>query len=118
MDIKTASALRRLRLVSVVEAVSYLLLLLCSVLKRTTDFNAVPVMGPVHGVLVVLFLVFLADAWNRTKWQLGRPLVYFVLSVVPFGGFYADRMLRRECEEAVASGQDAAEPQREGVAGA
>ncbi|MGV9573502.1 DUF3817 domain-containing protein, partial [Streptomyces nigra] len=53
MDIKTAGALRRLRLVSTPEAVSFLLLLVCSVLKRTTDFNAVPVMGAVHGMLFV-----------------------------------------------------------------
>ncbi|MEV6108428.1 DUF3817 domain-containing protein [Streptomyces sp. NPDC051940] len=101
MDLKTASALHRLRLVSLIEAVSFLLLLTCSVLKRTTDFDAVPVMGPVHGVLVVLFLVFLADAWNRAKWPLKRPVVLFVLSVLPTGGFFADRMLRRETEDAV-----------------
>ncbi|MCP3816896.1 DUF3817 domain-containing protein [Streptomyces sp. A3M-1-3] len=101
MDIKTASAVRRLRLVSAVEAVSYLLLLVCSVLKRTTEFNAVPVMGAVHGVLVLLFLVFLADAWNRTKWQAKRPLILFVLSLIPFGGFYAEKMLREEEREQV-----------------
>ncbi len=77
MDIKTASALRRLRLVSAPEAVSFLLLLVCSVLKRTTDFNAVPVMGMVHGVLFILYVIFWADAWNRTKWGLktARPLL-------------------------------------------
>ncbi len=67
MDLKTASALRRLRLVSGPEAISFLLLLVCSVLKRTTDFNAVPVMGMVHGVLFVLYVIFWADAWNRAK---------------------------------------------------
>ena len=77
MDIKTASALRRLRLVSAPEAVSFLLLLVCSVLKRTTDFNAVPVMGMVHGVLFVLYVLFWADAWNRAKWSAEdrRPLL-------------------------------------------
>ena len=47
--------------------VSFLLLLVCSVLKRTTEFNAVPVMGSVHGVLFILYVVFWADAWNRTS---------------------------------------------------
>ena len=101
MDIKTASALRRLRLVSTVEAVSFLLLLVCSVLKRTTDFNAVPTMGRIHGFLVVLFLIFWADAWNRAKWPLKTAALYLVLSVIPFGGFYADRKLKREAEDAV-----------------
>lgn len=101
MDIKTASALRRLRLVSAPEAISFLLLLVCSVLKRTTDFNAVPVMGAVHGFLFVLYVLFWADAWNRAKWSLGTAAFYFLMSVLPTGGFFADRRLKREAEDAV-----------------
>ncbi|MEV0912353.1 DUF3817 domain-containing protein [Streptomyces hokutonensis] len=101
MDIKTATAIRRLRLVSAPEAVSFLLLLVCSVLKRTTDFNAVPVMGMVHGVLFILYVLFWADAWNRTKWGPKTAALYFVLSVLPTGGFFAERKLRRESEDAI-----------------
>ncbi|MGW7546374.1 DUF3817 domain-containing protein [Streptomyces sp. NPDC054770] len=101
MDIKTATAIRRLRLVSAPEAVSFLILLVCSVLKRTTDFNAVPVMGAIHGVLFILYVIFWADAWNRTKWSPKTAAFYFVLSVLPTGGFFAERKLRREAEDAV-----------------
>ncbi|MFR0357136.1 DUF3817 domain-containing protein [Streptomyces sediminimaris] len=101
MDLKTATALRRLRLVSAPEAVSFLLLLVCSVLKRTTDFNAVPVMGMVHGVLFILYVVFWADAWNRTKWPARTAAFYFVLSVLPTGGFFAERKLKRAAEDEV-----------------
>ncbi|MEU6097905.1 DUF3817 domain-containing protein [Streptomyces sp. NPDC047079] len=114
MDIKTATALRRLRLVSAPEAVSFLLLLVCSVLKRTTDFNAVPVMGSIHGVLFILYVIFWADAWNRAKWSLGAAAVYFVLSVLPTGGFFAERKLRREAEDAVI----AARARKEGIVNA
>jgi integral membrane protein len=98
---KSVTALRRLRLTSTPEAVSFLLLLICSVLKRTTEFNGVPVMGAVHGFLFVLYVLFWADAWNRNKWPVGIAAVYFVLSVLPFGGFFADRKLRREEEAGV-----------------
>lgn len=101
MDLKTASALRRLRLVSAPEAVSFLLLLVCSVLKRTTDFNAVPVMGAVHGLLFVLYVLFWADAWNRAKWPLKTAAFYVVMSVLPLGGFFAERGLKAEAENAV-----------------
>ncbi|MGK5631573.1 DUF3817 domain-containing protein [Streptomyces sp. URMC 123] len=114
MDIKTASALRRLRLVSLPEAISFPLLLVCSWLKRNTDFNAVPVMGWVHAILFLLFVVFLLDAWNRTKWPLKRPALFFVLAVLPFGGFFAERMLKREIE----AGVIAARARREGVVNA
>ncbi|UXY29999.1 DUF3817 domain-containing protein [Streptomyces sp. HUAS TT20] len=114
MDIKTATALRRLRLISAPEAVSFLILLLCSVLKRTTDFNAVPVMGAAHGVLFILYVIFWADAWNRTKWSGRTAAFYFVLSVLPTGGFFAERKLRREAESAVI----AARARKEGIVNA
>ncbi|MFH8408696.1 DUF3817 domain-containing protein [Streptomyces sp. NPDC018019] len=114
MDIKTASALRRLRLVSAPEAVSFLLLLVCSVLKRTTSFDGVMVMGMVHGILFILYVVFWLDAWSRTKWQVKTAALYFVLSVLPTGGFFAERKLKREAEASVI----AARARREGVVNA
>ncbi|ALV52253.1 DUF3817 domain-containing protein [Streptomyces althioticus] len=114
MDIKTASALRRLRLVSGPEAISFLLLLVCSVLKRTTEFNAVPVMGAVHGFLFVLYVILWADAWNRAKWSLGTAAFYFLMSVLPTGGFFAERRLKREAEDAVI----ASRARKEGVVNA
>jgi integral membrane protein len=114
VDIKTATAIRRLRLVSAPEAVSFLLLLVCSVLKRTTEFNAVPVMGAIHGILFILYVVFWLDAWNRAKWSLGTAAVYFVLSVLPTGGFFAERKLRREVE----AGVIAARARKEGIVNA
>ena len=114
MDIKTATALRRLRLVSAPEAVSFIVLLVCSVLKRTTDFNAVPVMGAIHGVLFILYVLFWADAWNKAKWSLGTAALYFVLSVLPTGGFFAERKLRRKAEDAVI----AARARKEGIVNA
>jgi integral membrane protein len=98
---KTANALRRLRLVSAPEAVSFLLLLVCSVLKRTTEFNAVPVMGAIHGFLFVLYVIFWAFAWYRARWSFGTSALYFVLSFLPTGGFFAERKLKREAENAV-----------------
>ncbi|MGW5235559.1 DUF3817 domain-containing protein [Streptomyces nodosus] len=114
MDIKTATALRRLRLVSAPEAVSFLLLLVCSVLKRTTDFDAVPVMGTIHGILFILYVILWTDAWNRARWPLGTAALYFLLSVLPTGGFFAERRLRREAEDSVI----AARARKEGIVNA
>ncbi|WP_326596478.1 DUF3817 domain-containing protein [Streptomyces sp. NBC_01803] len=114
MDLKTASALRRLRLVSAPEAVSFLLLLLCSVLKRTTDFDAVPVMGMVHGLLFIGYVLFWADAWNRTKWAPKTAGWYLLMCLLPLGGFFAERRLRRAQDAAVI----AARARREGVVNA
>ncbi|EFG09392.1 Hypothetical protein SCLAV_4318 [Streptomyces clavuligerus] len=111
VDIKTASSLHRLRLISAPEAVSFILLLIASVLKRTTEFNAVPALGMIHGILFVIYVLFWADAWNRTKWDLKTAALYFVLSVLPFGGFVAERKLKRAADDEVI----AARARREGV---
>jgi integral membrane protein len=89
------SAVHRLRLVSMPEGLSFLLLLVCSVLKRTTSFNAVPVMGMVHGILFTLYAVFALIAWYQQRWVFKRAAWILVLSVLPFGGFYAERLLGR-----------------------
>jgi integral membrane protein len=118
VDLKTAAALRRLRLVSAPEAVSFLLLLVCSVLKRTTEFNAVPALGAIHAVLWILYVLFWADAWNRARWSFGTGALYFVLGVLPFGGFYAERRLRRESEDAVIAARARKEVRGEGAVSA
>ena len=51
---KTAAALRRMRIISVAEAVSFLVLLVFgSLLSRITDVNLVTPLGMIHGVLFV-----------------------------------------------------------------
>ncbi|WP_052848067.1 DUF3817 domain-containing protein [Streptomyces avicenniae] len=114
MDLKTASALRRLRLISAPEAASFLILMVCSVLRRTTDLDLVPVMGAVHGVLWVAYVLLWADAWNRAKWSLKTAAWYFLMSVLPLGGFFAERRLRRLQDDAVI----AARARSEGVVSA
>ncbi|MFC0599446.1 DUF3817 domain-containing protein [Streptomyces palmae] len=114
MDFKTATALRRLRLVSVPEAVSFPLLLVCSVLKRTTDFNGVPVMGTVHGILFIFYVIFWLDARKRAGWSNRTAAIYLALAIPPFGGFFAERKLKREAEASVI----AARARREGVVNA
>ncbi|MFJ5923458.1 DUF3817 domain-containing protein [Kitasatospora sp. NPDC092948] len=94
--VKSIAAVHRLRLVSGPEGLSFILLLICSVLKRTTSFNGVPVMGAVHGVLFILYVVFLAQASRARRWEPKRTAVMFVLSVLPTGGFFAERMLAKE----------------------
>ncbi|MFD0273326.1 DUF3817 domain-containing protein [Kitasatospora sp. NPDC127111] len=96
MPIVNSSAVHRLRLVSGPEGLSFLLLLVCSVLKRTTSFDAVPVMGMVHGILFILYVVFWIMAWQAQKWDAKRGALLFVLSVLPTGGFFAERMLKKE----------------------
>ncbi|WP_323809035.1 DUF3817 domain-containing protein [Kitasatospora acidiphila] len=66
------------------------------VLKANTSFNPVPVLGWVHGMLFIAYVAFLYLAWQKQRWDLKKVALLFVLSVLPTGGFFAERMLAKE----------------------
>lgn len=73
------ASLRALRVVALVEGVSFLVLLVCSVLKRTTDLDLVPVMGPVHGLLFVALVLLVLNNLARLRW---RPVFTLVMLTI------------------------------------
>ncbi|WP_424211740.1 DUF3817 domain-containing protein [Streptomyces sp. BI20] len=116
MDLKTASALHRLRLISVPEALSFpALLIFGSLLSRISDIDFLMMpLGILHGILFVIYAVFLLDVWSKAKWKFGKVLLFFVFAVIPFGGLFGDRILKRDEAEAAARGP-VGETDREGA---
>jgi integral membrane protein len=92
------TALRRLRLVALLEGSSFLVLLFIAMpLKYLAGLPlAVRITGSVHGLLFLLFLAALYRAARERDWPLRRSLLAFVASIVPFGTFVFDRSLRHE----------------------
>ncbi|OEV05688.1 DUF3817 domain-containing protein [Streptomyces oceani] len=117
MDIKTAAALHRLRLVSVPEALSFpALLIFGSLLSRVSDIDFLMMpLGLIHGVLFVAYLLLLADVWRHTRWPLSRVAFFVLLAVLPFGGLYGDRVLKRDEEAGVIAVRARREPAEDAV---
>jgi integral membrane protein len=90
--------LGRLRIVSLLEGVSYLLLLGIAVpLKYVAGAPlAVQVLGRVHGLLFVLFVLALAQVAVAVPWTWRRVVNAIVLAVLPFGAFVFEARLRAE----------------------
>lgn len=80
-------ALRALRAVALVETLSFAILLVCSVLKRTTELNAVPVMGPVHGALFLALVALVLDQRERLDWSGLKTLLVLTIGS-PFAHFF------------------------------
>ncbi|CAM5481160.1 hypothetical protein SCYAM73S_04554 [Streptomyces cyaneofuscatus] len=97
MDIKTASALHRLRLISLPEALSFpALLIFGSLLMRVSDIDfLMPPLGMIHGVLFTIYVVFLLDVWVKAKGPQARR------TVLPPRRHPLRRPLRRQAPEAV-----------------
>ncbi len=87
-----ATTLGRLRLVAFIEGVSYLTLLFVAMpLKYFFEQpEAVRAVGSVHGALFVAYvlLVFLTKIEHR--WSSSKTWLLLLISLVPFGNFYAD----------------------------
>ena len=89
-------SLRALRLVALLESLSFAVLLVGSVLKRTTDTDLVPVLGPVHGGLYLALVVLVLDNLRRLRWAPWFTLV--MLTVGSPGAHFAVAATKTELE--------------------
>lgn len=92
-----STPLGRLRAVSAVEGLSYVLLVgIAMPLKYIAGLpEAVRVVGMAHGVLFVAFVLALLGAWRGARLGFGRVLGVFVLSLIPLGAVGIEVGLRR-----------------------
>ncbi len=107
----------RVRLMGMVEACSFLVLLGFSVLKRLPaagpEWNqfgksGVLVVGMTHGVLLMIFLLTLFTAWGAKALSGKQCGMAFLFSLLPFGPFIIDRKLAG-AESTAATPRDAAD---------
>ncbi len=85
-----------LRLVSLAEGVSYVVLLgIAMPLKYGANMpGAVKIVGAIHGALFVVFCVALLRAMLGARWPISRAALVFLASLVPFAAFWMDRRIR------------------------
>lgn len=86
----------RLRLASLLDGVSYLVLVgVAMPLKYLAGMPlAVRLVGSVHGLLFLVLCALLLEALWRRRLGLGRCTVVFLCALVPFAPFPLDRKLR------------------------
>lgn len=98
MSVQLKNKLRQLRVVGILEGVSFLVLLGISMpLKYLFDFpEAVKYNGWAHGILFVAYLLFAFQVFTDAR----KPISWLVKAVIaaflPFGTFVLDKQLKRE----------------------
>lgn len=106
----SSSALTRFRIVAFTEGLSYLALLgIAMPLKYIAGIPmAVKVVGWVHGLLFILYLVTLVHAAVERRWSATFSVAAFVASLIPGATFYLERILRRDDEKSdIGAAEDA-----------
>jgi len=83
---------RSLRRVSIVEAVTYLVLLLATAVKRGGGTEVgVSVFGPIHGVVFLIYAFALLRDHRRLGWTLWKAVAAMIVGSLPLGGFWVER---------------------------
>lgn len=90
-------SLKALRWIAFLEATSFLCLLVATYLKYS-DHGAVgvQVLGPLHGLLFLLYVGFVALLYKSEGWSTKTTILILIGAVVPFGGYAVDWFILRE----------------------
>lgn len=84
----------RFRIVAFAEAATYLALLLAVVVYRVLDGpDLVSALGPIHGIIFLVYLVLVLKVREEQAWTLGQTILVVVAAAIPLGGFFVGRHL-------------------------
>jgi len=90
------SELKKFRLINKIEGYSFIILLFIAMpLKYSFGFPiATKIAGMIHGILFMMFIYQLLEAMRDVPFSKKEAFYYFVLSLVPFGSFYTDKLCK------------------------
>ncbi|MEA3227911.1 MAG: DUF3817 domain-containing protein [Campylobacterota bacterium] len=82
-------------LINTVEGYSYLLLLFVAMpMKYILGIAiATKIVGMLHGILFIGFLIMLATASQEAKFSIKDTTIFFIASLIPFGTFYTKKKI-------------------------
>lgn len=85
------------RLVSILEGVSYLLLLfIATPIKYVIGEELyVKILGMPHGILFILYVILAFAIKNEMQWNSKTFFIVLAASIIPFGTFYMDKKYLR-----------------------
>lgn len=88
--------LKRFGTVAILEGISYLLLLFIAMpLKYWAGIpEGVKYVGWGHGLLFILYVVFLLWCWQTYRWSFKQVILFFVASLLPFAPFWVEKRIK------------------------
>jgi integral membrane protein len=92
------STLSIFRKIAVAEGISYIALLFIAMpLKYWAGLPlAVKYTGWAHGLLFVLYIIFLIMSWTEYKWSFKKAFLIGGASLLPFAPFWVDKKLKED----------------------
>jgi integral membrane protein len=80
------------------EGLSFVILLTIAMPLKYMANMALPVriVGMLHGVLFIMYTLYLLQAAIAYKWTIAKTAAAFFLSFIPMGTFFLESLLRKE----------------------
>lgn len=96
MNFSVHTSIDKFRLIAMLEGWSYVILVVIAMPLKY--FLATPQwirpVGMAHGVLFVMYMLLLLLCMWQYKWSIGKGLILFLISLIPFGTFIWKRLYR------------------------
>ena len=95
-------SLKTFRWVALIEATTFLALLVATVIKHSDGgATGVSILGPIHGALFIAYVINVFAIRTDQRWS--SKVTFWILlgAVLPFGGYVVDWWLARERRVAV-----------------
>ena len=97
------SSIRNLRYVALIEATTFLALLIATGIKYGSNSpQGVQILGPIHGVFFLVYVLLTLNVRPVAGWSGKTTLLVLLGAVLPFGGYVVDRWLSRQPQPAIA----------------
>ena len=98
---KLNTVLGQLRILAILEGISYLLLVPTVILKYKFEMGLPnKIVGSIHGLLFILYSVWVVYYAMKKKWPLIKTLICLAASLLPFATFIVDqKILKIEAED-------------------
>ena len=98
--------LARFRLIALLEGISFIVLLTIAMpLKYIAHIpQVVKYNGWIHGVLFILYILFLIRVKEELNWSFKKSIIAFIASLIPFGTFVLDNKWLKPLPEASSGG--------------
>ncbi len=98
---KLSTTLGQLRLLAILEGISYLLLIPTIILKYGFEMGLPnKIVGSIHGLLFILYSVWVVYYAMKMKWSLMKTFICLAASLLPIATFIVDqRILKVEAQE-------------------
>jgi integral membrane protein len=97
---KLTTVLGQLRILAIIEGISYLLLIPTIILKYGFEMGLPnKIVGSIHGLLFILYCVWVVYYALKKKWSLMKTLICLAASLLPIATFIVDqRILKMEAD--------------------